>query len=139
MDRNFDRSGSTRVLGGVDGRGFGITSIGGFNILADFGACSAEMETGGGGGGKRIRVEPVAGTFSFGTNSESWAGRGPRESFLEWCSRSTTDKGRDLGNCFCFCFCLEGPGCGKFGVVTWESAKSERKFGTARRWVDGFA
>jgi hypothetical protein len=132
-ERNLDRSGSTRVLGGVDGRGVALNSIGGFSILVDFGACSAGTETGG-RGGERIRVEPVAGTFSFGTKlngSESWAGHGRGESFLGWRFRSTTDKGRGLG--VCFCFCLEGPGFGKLEVVRWESAKSERKFGAARR------
>jgi len=132
-ERNLDRSGSTKVLGGVDGRGVGLNSIGGFNILVDFGACGAGTAKGE-RGGERIRVEPVAGTFSFGTNlsgSEFWAGHGRGESFLGWRSRSTSDKGRDLG--VCFCFCLEGPGCGKLEVVTRESAKSERKFGTPRR------
>jgi hypothetical protein len=89
-DRNLDRSGSARLLGGVDGRGGGLKSLGGLNILVEFEGCGTGTGTGtGGGGGERIRVKSTAGAFSFGT-SASRAERERRESFWGRQSRSTT-------------------------------------------------
>jgi len=85
---NLDKSGSATCLGGVEGRGGGVKSLGGFNTLAEFDERGLGMGTGA-GGGERIRVLTGAGMFSFGTGA-SWAERGRGKSFPRQRSRSTT-------------------------------------------------
>lgn len=67
---NLDRSGSAKFFGGVQGRGGGLKSLGGFNALVKLEGRGIGKGTGA-GGGERIRVRTGAGMFSFGT-SGSW-------------------------------------------------------------------
>jgi hypothetical protein len=130
-DRNLDRSGAAMFFGGVHGRGGGLESLGGSNILVELEGCRAGR---GRGSGEKARIEPRAGTFSIGT-SASCAERERKGSFgrtvtgRQSRSRSTTGKGRVLAVCFCL---LEGPGCDISEPPARESVKSERKLGTRR-------
>jgi hypothetical protein len=130
-DRNLDRSGAARFFGGVHGRGGGLESLGGSNILVELEECGTGR---GRGGGEKTRIEPRAGAFSIGT-SASCAERERGGSFgrivtgRQLRSRSTTGNRRVLGVCFCL---LEGPGGGTSEWLAREGVKSERKLGTRR-------
>jgi hypothetical protein len=88
---NLDRSGSARFFCGVEGRGGGLRSLGGFNSLVEFEECGLGIETGA-GGGERIRVRTGAGMFSFGTSASC----AERELFPRQRLRSTTGEGFPL-------------------------------------------
>jgi hypothetical protein len=133
-DRNLDRSGVVRFLGGVDGRGGGLESLGGSMIFVDFEPCRTGRD--GPGGGERTRVGHTVGTFSFGTNA-SCSKRERRTSFWwiaarrRW-SGGTRSSPKGRARARGVCFCLESLGCGRSERIVCERAKSERKLGTRR-------